>query len=306
MREDFDQIKNVDSGVKTNSFSVESLLAEIKNDRPLMAKLKELGIGEEELLSYLPILVSYQDNQKEIAAEEKAFNGETPTTMQMVLEISDAGKLSFHYEETAFQKEKRRLLENYYLRDFPDAWLTASVKSFKTAREKALKKIISSPLRREILKKWVYLYGEQGGGKSYALAAIANDLARQNKKVAFINANQRFDELKGLAVKEKNKFDEVMKTLESIEYLVIDEFGSEFKSDYVRDQIVLPLLSERSKEHRITFFASDYSLEEIEELYGAKYGGRLIAKKLVSLIRNNLNPEAECHVERGLENMLSR
>jgi primosomal protein DnaI len=97
-----------------------------------------------------------------------------------------------------------------------------------------------------------------------------------------------------------------MKTLESIEYLVIDEFGSEFKSDYVRDQIVLPLLSERSKEHRITFFASDYSLEEIEELYGAKYGGRLIAKKLVSLIKNNLDPKAECHVERGLENMLSR
>jgi hypothetical protein len=41
-----------------------------------------------------------------------------------------------------------------------------------------------------------------------------------------------------------------MAELENCDLLVIDDFGSEFKSDYVRDQIVMPLLNERAKNNR--------------------------------------------------------
>lgn len=277
---------------------VNSLLKDITNDKALMDILHELGIQDEEIPSYLPLLATYQDNQKEVKKD--------PNTLQMVLEISDAGKLTCHYEETETAKEERRLIENYYLRDFSDDWLVSSLKSFRTAREKEFKKHIALSLKGDY-QNWFYVYGPLGTGKSFALAAFLNDRARKGKKVAFLNANKRFDELKGLAIKDKTKFDQTMQELSSLDCLAIDDFGSEFKSDYVRDQIVIPLLMERSKKHKITLFASDYSLSEVEQLYNTRYGANILARKLADIIRNNLKPEeGEYHLERGLENFASR
>lgn len=277
---------------------VNSLLKDIMNDKALMDILHKLGINDEEIPSYLPLLATYQDNQKEVKND--------PNTLQMVLEISDSGKLTCHYEETKTAKEERKLLENYYLRDFPDDWLVASLKSFRSGREKTFQRNAIKAMKGE-QQNWFYVYGPLGAGKSYALAAFLNDLAKKGKRVAFINANKRFDELKGLAMKNKPKFDEIMKELCSLDYLTIDDFGSEFKSEYVRDQIVLPLLTERSKKHKVTLFSSDYSLTEIEQLYYTGFGANILARKLVDIIRSNLKPEEEeYHLEKGLENFVSR
>ncbi len=283
-------------GYKMDQGRITSLLEDVKNDKELMNLLNQLGITDEEIPSYLPLLITYQDNRKEVKND--------PNTLQMVLEISDSGKLTCRYEETEFAKEERRLLENYFIRDFSDSWLDASLKSFRSGREKELKKHIALSLKDKF-KNWFFVYGSLGVGKSYALASFSNDMAKKGKKVAFINANKRFDELKGLAIKDKDAFDKTMNELITLDCLVIDDFGSEYKSDYVRDQIVIPLLNERSKRHGMTLISSDYSLSEIEELYGNKYSSKILARKLVSLIRNNLKDVgAEYHLEKGFENLL--
>lgn len=293
-----EKISNIKNEYSIDQKRIDSLLNEILSDKELMTLLKNLGLKEEEIPLYLPILAMYQDNKKEIENDPEAF--------QMVLEISDSGKLSFHYEETEKQKEARHLVENYYIRDFSDEWLSSSLKSFRTDREKELKKEIVSSLKDKF-KNWFYIYGDLGTGKSYALAAFCNDLARKGRKVCFMSATKRFDELKSLAIKNKDVFDKTMKTLYDLDFLVIDDFGNEYKSDYVRDQVILPLLSERTKNHKVTMFSSDYSLDEIEELYSQKYGTKIIAKKLVNIIKGNLrNSKAEYKLQKGLENVFNQ
>ncbi len=294
-----EKITNVKLQYSKDQKRVDSLLNEILSDKELMELLHNLGLKDEEIPSYLPLLATYQDNKKEIE--------EDPNALQMVLEIaSDSGKLTSHYEETQKQKEARRLVENYYLRDFSDEWLSSSLRSFRTSREKELKKEISASLK-DPYKNWFYIYGDLGVGKSYALASFCNDLARKGKKVGFMSATKRFDQLKGIAIKDKDKFDKTMSALYELDYLVIDDFGNEYKSDYVRDQIIMPLLSERAKSHKATLFTSDYALSEIEELYSQKYGTKIIAKKLVNIIKSNLRADvAEYKLEKGLENLLQR
>ncbi len=293
-----EKISNVKTEFSKDKKRVDSLLNEILADKELMEILHNLGLKDEEIPTYLPLLATYQDNRKEIEEDPEAY--------QMVLEISDSGKLTSHYEETEKQKEARHLSENYYIRDFSDEWLNASLKSFRTDREKNLKKQITASLK-DSYKNWFYLYGDLGTGKSYAFAAFCNDLARKGKKVCFMNATKRFDELKGMAIKNKETFDKVMKTIYNLDYLVIDDFGNEYKSDYVRDQIVMPILVERTKNHKPTFFTSDYSLKEIEELYSNKFGTQILAKRLVKLIRDNLKSESsEYKLEKGFENLLKR
>ncbi len=293
-----EKISNVKTQYSKDQKRVDSLLQEILSDKKLIDLLHKLGIKDEEIPSYLPLLAMYQDNKKEIEEDPNAF--------QMVLEISDSGKLTSHYEETPKQKEARHLAENYYIRDFPDEWLNSSLRSFRTSREKELRKQIGASLK-DPFKNWFYVYGDLGTGKSYALAAFCNDLARKGKKVCFMNATKRFDELKGLAIKNKEDFLKMMKTLYNLDYLVIDDFGNEYKSDYVRDQIIMPILAERTKNHKVTLFASDFSIDEIEELYSQKYGTKILAKKLANLIRSNLKGDsAEYKLEKGFENILAR
>lgn len=293
-----EKISNVKTEYSKDQKRVDSLLQEILSDEELIDLLHKLDIKDEEIPSYLPLLAMYQDNKKEIEEDPNAF--------QMVLEISDSGKLTSHYEETPKQKEARHLAENYYIRDFQDEWLNSSLQSFRTSREKELRKQIGASLK-DNFKNWFYVYGDLGTGKSYALAAFCNDLARKGKKVCFMNATKRFDELKGLAIKNKEDFLKMMKTLYNLDYLVIDDFGNEYKSDYVRDQIIMPILAERTKNHKATLFSSDFSIDEIEELYSQKYGTKILAKKLVNLIRSNLrNESAEYKLEKGFENLLER
>ncbi len=293
-----EKLTNINTGFSKDDQRVNSLLNEILSDKELIDTLHSLGIKDEEIPTYLPLLATYQENKKDIENDPEAY--------QMVLEISDSGKLTSHYEETEKQKEARHLSENYYIRDFSDEWLDASLQSFRTGREKELKKQIGTSLK-DPYRNWFYLYGDLGTGKSYAFAAFCNDLARKNKKVCFMNATKRFDEIKSLAIKNKETFDKVMKTLYNLDYLVIDDFGNEYKSDYVRDQIVMPLLIERAKNHKPTFFTSDYSLDEIEELYSTKYGTKILAKRLIKTIRDNLkDASAEYKLEKGFENLLKR
>ena len=293
-----DLVKLTPKKIQINDAQANAFLDSLKMDKELMDEVHSLGINDEELSNYLPLLARYQENHEAIKKD--------PELLVMKLTISDSGKLDFVYVESEQQKKKHSLQNDYYLRDFPDEWLSASITSkvsFKTEREKDLRKEI---VKANKGKNWFYVYGQIGTGKSYALCAFLNDVASKGKKVAFINANKRFEELKVLAISDKDKFENIMKTLSSLEYLVIDDFGSEFKSDYVRDTVVIPLLLERTKNHLFTAFASDYTLDEIEELYSTKFSSKLLAKRLINIIRSNLSSPNGYELEKGLENMIKR
>lgn len=291
-------IEKVASQCKLDQSKIANILEDVKKDKELMKTLHELGIIDEEIPSYLPLLLKYQENRESVKKDENA--------LVMVLEISDAGKLTFHYEESKKNKEISKILSNYIICDYDDSFKTARVNSKGTSREKDFIKNIKMAIKE---KKWLYVYGPSGSGKSYHIAAILNAMALSGKKVAFINANRRFEEFKNIAWDKKNdglkRFNDIIDSLSKVEYLVLDDFGSEHKDEYIRDNVIFPLLKNRSKNKLFTAFTSDLTLEELEEVYNFKYGAAIYAEKLVSLIRENLKNSKEYALEKGLENLFS-
>lgn len=268
-----------------------SLLNAIEGDGELMGELKKLGIAEDEIRNYVPLLSAYQDSKdycKKCPGLEACL-APSPR-MAMGLAILDSGKLGSTMGPCALALKKDKLLGSYLYRDFPDAWLNLSLRSFRNERASAVKEALLLPLKDKA-HPWAYLTGKRGGGKSYFMAAFANDFALKGNLVAFMNANKRFDELKGLAIANKPVFDKTIELLEKCQLLIIDDFGSEYKSDYVRDQIVMPLLNERAKGHLTTFFASDFSLKDVADLYASNRSSALVAKQLADLIGSNIREE---------------
>lgn len=276
----------------------------ILNDPQLMATLRAKGITEAMIRHEVPLLLNYREDAAYCAHCPGLEHCAKALPMTCIeLAVVD-GFLTRDFGYCHLYIEHDRLLNSYLYRDFPEEWLNATPTSLpRSKRVAAVFNAFAKAINEESPTPWVYLVGEIGSGRSYLLAAFANGFAQAGKKVAFLNANKRFDELKGLAINDKRRFDERMDALIHADLLVIDDFGSEFKSDYVRDQIVLPLLRERDKNHAFTFFSSDYSLAEITTLYSTSKASAIQAGQISKLITKNIGQPTK--VEKGFETFLS-
>lgn len=280
-------------------------LNEILSDAPFLEKLRKMGLSQKDIVENLALISTYHDDSGYCAhcpGLEKCAKVPTPQVSMELISLD--GVLSRSFGPCAKYLAKEKLKDAYLYRDFPEEWLDVTPKSLPRTDRVAGVFTAFRDASRDNAHPWVYLVGSLGSGRSYLLASYANGLASTGAKVAFINANKRFDELKGLAIANKILFDRQLKALEECDLLVIDDFGSEFKSPYVRDQIVLPLLSERAKNARLTFFSSDFSIEEIQGLYADSKASLIVAKQLANLLTNEI--KAPVTVKKGFETFLSQ
>ncbi|HOH67764.1 MAG TPA: hypothetical protein PLX93_00390, partial [Bacilli bacterium] len=90
---------------------------------------------------------------------------------------------------------------------------------------------------------------------------------------------------------DKSAFAKKIVELSSLPLLVLDDFGNEYKNDFIRDTIVLPILIERAKNQRLTFFTSDFTIDEIAQLYETSKAGAIRAKQLARLLKEMAEEE---------------
>ena len=178
----------------------------------------------------------------------------------------------------------------FVVRDFSDEWLDTVMGDVDKSKEKTEAMELYMKYLRNEETSWLYLSGGIGSGKSYFAAALAIDLAKRALKgkspVCFINASKRILELSELS-KQKNS-DEFKKKLElysTVPVLVIDDFGHEFKNDFIRDAIVNEIITTRCNKKLFTIITSNFSLDEIEVLYSTSNAGAIMSKQIVKTIK---------------------
>ncbi|MDR1568230.1 MAG: primosomal protein DnaI [Streptococcaceae bacterium] len=110
--------------------------------------------------------------------------------------------------------------------------------------------------------KGVYLYGTFGVGKTYLLAALANELAQRNTETLLVHFPTFAQKIKS-AIKE-DKVSVHIDTLNQAQVLVLDDIGAESPSGWIRDEILQPILTHRMQENMPTFFTSNLNMNELE------------------------------------------
>jgi len=188
---------------------------------------------------------------------------------------------------------KRIEIESKYIyADFPDEWKESTLKLIdKTVERNRIIKVFSLLLQGEAVR-WIYSRGGHRVGKSFLMATLVNDfIAITKKPAAFINCANRIKELNDLSFSDKSAFAKKIIELSNVPLLVMDDFGNEYKNDFIRDTIVLPILIERAKNQRLTFFTSDFSINEIGQLYDTSKAGGIRAKQLSRLLKEMAEDE---------------
>lgn len=268
------KIDNFGGGVSPSSIDYDSFL----NDPLFVKETKGLSLKADDFARYLPLLSSFQ----EALHEEGIY--------RYYLKRNEGGGLEISIGPRAEILRAANLEVGFLYRDFPDEWLNR-----KLIRTKNIQRLLGllKATNTEEKKRFLYLYGDDNGGKSFASAYFLMKRVENGAKAAFLETNRRFDELKSLAINDKKEFEKRMNELFEVPYLVLDNFGDEFKSDYVRDQITMPLITTRSRKNLMTIFTSNYPLEVVENLYTFNNASSFIARRLVSAVRQTLYTEEE-------------
>ncbi len=181
----------------------------------------------------------------------------------------------------------------FVIRDFEEDWLDSNLRSIdrNKGRELAINKYHNYIKTKD--NSWIYVTGNKNSGRSYLAAALTSDAARRERgPICFLNTTLRLRELYDLGYgKKKEEFDKKLDLYSNVPILVLDDFGNEFKNDFVRDAILFSILSIRAGKKLMTIFTSDFNIEEIETLYSNTKAGAIRAKQVARLIKSMCDEE---------------
>ena len=132
--------------------------------------------------------------------------------------------------------------------------------------------------------KGLYLHGSFGSGKSFLVYALLNEL-NLNKKVE-IEAIYFPDLLKTLK-EDWDSYSEKMDRYSSVPLLLLDDIGSESVSEWGRDEVLGTILQSRMNNHLTTFFTSNLTIEELEQLLSSTKSGldKVKARRIIERIK---------------------
>lgn len=190
------------------------------------------------------------------------------------LPVLKEGKLNFSYVACKY-KEKYlsdcKYQKNVTSMDVPREIREAKIKDIYTddkQREKVIKWILNyiKEYKKGEFGKGLYLHGNFGCGKTYLLAAMFNELAKENVRSVITYWPEYLRSLKSSyssssSYEFKDKYNEV----KYAKLLLIDDLGAEGVTSWSRDEILGTILQYRMQEHLPTFITSNLNLKELEE-----------------------------------------
>ena len=134
--------------------------------------------------------------------------------------------------------------------------------------------------------KGLSIYGDLGAGKTYMCIALANTLALNNEKVAFIKTNFFVNKMRQLIINDQNNYDMILEAIKKVPYLIVDDIGSEAVSTYSRDDLLFNILDYRMENKLITVFTSNLSKVDLLEhyTYDRNNMNKMKAKRLLERI----------------------
>ncbi|MGL4252358.1 MAG: DnaA ATPase domain-containing protein [Metamycoplasmataceae bacterium] len=244
---------------------IDEIKKQVLNHKKIVKLIKDNNLNEQQIEESLLIFVDIIEEEEK---KDLLYTSE--------LEIHENGMITRKLVPTEVGKRKENL-NNFILRDITNInhTLTFSKNDKQGLKDNEFmwneeRKELLHYFKETILKnfqnneyfKGTYLYGDFGVGKSFFTQAMANYFASKNQTVAYINNNDLANHLKQLFnVGYKKTIDD----LKDVDFLFIDDIGSEKNSSWMISEILFAILSHRMQIKKTTFFTSNFSYKQLEK-----------------------------------------
>ncbi len=271
-------------------------LNEIKNSKEFVDIINQFNLTDEEIMNAASKFLKVRDDKKSCLNCKGKCN-KNPKQVQLDLVIYDNREIDIEFNTCDYYKRINELKKHYLYLDFPIEYLEYDFSKelkdndYTNVRKKVLVKLIK--ILNDNVSKGLYIYGNNRIGKSFIAALFSKIyIEKTNKRVAFCNSSDLFQYLSDLNFSDKNALRESMESLIDVDLLVLDGFGNEYKSDFVRDNYVYPLLISRLEKNKLTLITSNFKIQEIVDMYTLSKASAPKAKQLLNIL-NTICEEVE-------------
>jgi primosomal protein DnaI len=153
----------------------------------------------------------------------------------------------------------------------------------QTEERIAITDYIIDYIQRSEFMRGVYIYGKPGVGKTRILSVVRAKLEK-HEKVYHINYPEFVRDIKQSI--QDQTVEEKMKILQTVDTLLLDDFGDEgIGNAWYRDEILLPLLQVRVSNKRPIMIASNYSPAELAEAMNRSVNDPVKVERIMERIR---------------------
>lgn len=182
-------------------------------------------------------------------------------------------------QELERQREKQRIVDKIKRTSLlGDKYKDVSFNNTDTSNED-FKKIFNRckkycEVAEQILDRGIgiYLFGNKGTGKSRLTACMANELMDNYYTVLYTNFSEISKYIRGTFNKSNETEYEFLERLSSIDFLFIDDFGTELVTKNDQDlwlqEKVFEVINKRYNNNKPIIFTSNYSLRQLIEERG--------------------------------------
>jgi len=265
---------------------ISEMFNELKKDDELIHHLKELGIDSDALIKANVSTITKYKNDRDYCKKCPGFEMCNKNHPHYIYELAYDGRMvTNELRACEYKLQDEKVNESYAVRDFPNEWRNSTIPNMdKSNVRKNLLMRYKKALNNNGAN-WLYITGSHRSGKSYVSATLINNYIETYKsRAAFINYPIRVRELVDLSYSNKDDFFKILNLYSSIDCLVIDDFGNEYKSEYIRDSITLAILLQRARLGLLTIFTSGFSYDDIADMYAINVSGKARAKQIKKLL----------------------
>lgn len=171
-----------------------------------------------------------------------------------------AKRLSQEEERAAARNIKNSTMANPVRRaSFKDIHFTENRKPLITEVKHFITQYHDNP---KDTYKGLFVSGSFGVGKTYILSAMANQLARAGHECRIEHFPTFMTNLRSLDFQKQS---DAVNELKNSEVLILDDFGSDNLTEYIRDNVILVVVEHRMNNELPTFFTSNLTMKQLEQ-----------------------------------------
>lgn len=242
----------------------DQLIKEILKDQNVKKIVMDYNINRSLLDKNLNIILAYVLRKKKcqncigLHTCKQLYEGYAPVLSY------DEVKFDLNYEPCPYLQKKKQIDEkqknlqliacSFQNFNFDDIYVNVNRKEIlnkiKTCIDKYEKKLVT---------KGLYIHGNYGCGKTFLLAYLAKTLAENNHKVIFAYYPDLARMLRSAIY--SGSIEDMIEQLKMVEVLILDDFGGETLTGYLRDEVLGAILQERMTNNRLTFMSSNLDQE---------------------------------------------
>lgn len=187
---------------------------------------------------------------------------------KLVCENKEVNIVYIETEEYRNKVESLKTSNRVKTEFIPSRVLTYTFENLSRNREKGILATEIIKVCKNILSKQttrgVYVYGPTGTGKTYLMGCIYNYFKQNGKEPAILYYPEFIRKIKSKI--SNNSYDLYIDLIRNEEILIIDDIGAENITEFIRDEVLGPIINHREAEKLPTFFSSNLSIDDLSEL----------------------------------------